>query len=184
MMGKVRGALFNALHSIDSFDIKRANVLDVFSGSGSIGLEALSRGAKRATFVDASSDCIRTCLSNAEACGFKDRALGVCARAEDFLADPVRFGIQNSFHLVCLTPPYEEVNYPDLLALIGKCSMIAENCVFVIEYPKEMKSLPYIINGRLFGIRNRRFGRTMLAMYAFSPSQDFPFHPDEFSSIT
>jgi len=60
MMGKAREGIFNALQ----FSFENADVLDLFAGSGSMGIEALSRGAKYVTFIDNSSDCIRQINKN------------------------------------------------------------------------------------------------------------------------
>ena len=134
MMGKVRGALFSTLTSMGLFEpgAKGAElgctVLDIFAGSGSIGLEALSRGASQAAFVDLSPACCLAALNNADACGFgQGRPHGslagdyVCAvqgDALEVLRNPRHFVMGGRlletapFRLVTLTPPYEEISYP------------------------------------------------------------------------
>ena len=70
MMGKVREALYNTLLSIGVFE-GEPRFLDLFCGSGSVGVEALSRGAAHATFVDLAQDCCMVAERNAASCGFE-----------------------------------------------------------------------------------------------------------------
>lgn len=180
MMAKVREALFNSLTNIDLFNSQDVSVLDIFSGSGSIGLEALSRGAAHATFVDFSRNCIDTSLKNAESLGFSSKVKGVCGKAEEVLKIPSTFSLQHPYQLITLTPPYEEVIYKELIHCLITSPLVQENSIVVIEYPVELGTLPYIIDDSLYGMRNRRYGRTVLATYVFKPTRTFDMRPDEF----
>ena len=181
MMAKVREALFSTLEHLGIFDTATARVLDIFSGSGSVGLEALSRGAAHTTFVDLSSDCTATAMRNALSCGFQGRASAVCARAEDVLNEPGKFGLTEPYSLVSITPPYEEVIYSQLIDAVCKSPLVTEDTLVIIEYPVEMGSLPQILgNDRLFGIRNRKYGRTVLGLYVNRPTKKYDMRPDEF----
>ena len=184
MMAKVREALFSTLGHLGIFETGTLSVLDVFSGSGSVGLEALSRGAGTATFVDLSNDCVTTALRNADSCGFQGRASAVCARAEEVLTDPAKFGLLNPFGLISITPPYEEVVYGDLVDALCKSPLVAEDTIIVIEYPVEMGSLPQILGeNKLFGIRNRKYGRTVLGVYVYRPTRKYDMKPEEFLAL-
>src|SRR5690349_12700664 len=88
----VRKALFDSLG-----DIQRLNVLDVFSGTGALGVEALSRGADRAVFVDRNAETIRTNVKNL---GLEDRSRVIEAEAQDALGILAREG--GSFGLVLM----------------------------------------------------------------------------------
>merc|ERR1712060_712803 len=88
-----------------------AKALDLFAGSGVIGLEALSRGMGHTTFVDFSPTCTAAIRHNGERLGFADRTSIVQARVEEVLAEPQRFGVADAFDFVTVTPPYEEVVY-------------------------------------------------------------------------
>lgn len=180
MMAKVREALFSSLESLGLFDSNSINVLDVFSGSGSVGLEALSRGAANVTFVDFSPLCISTALNNAESMGFKDNVKGICAKAEEFLQDSGKFSVSNPFQLITITPPYQEVVYEDLIMFLCKSILLQEDTLVVIEYPIEMQRLPYILHEKLYGIRNRKYGRTVLATYVYRPTRSYDMRPSEF----
>lgn len=96
---KIRGAVFNMLESRGAVD--GANVLDVFCGSGALGLEAMSRGATMCSFFDKSRDSLDLARKNAEMLGVK---------AEYILKDFTKAGVRPShlpaFDLVFLDPPY------------------------------------------------------------------------------
>src|SRR5947209_17627021 len=93
---RVREATFNALGSLGA--VEGATVLDLFAGSGALGIEALSRGAVAATFVDDDARALAVVRRNLEACGLADRATVVRSDAVRFAAGRV--------DLVLLDPPY------------------------------------------------------------------------------
>ena len=78
---KVKEAVCSALQ----FDFPGANVLDLFAGSGQMGIEALSRGARRATFIDADNRALSCIRQNVKACGFADIAAVLKSDAVSFL---------------------------------------------------------------------------------------------------
>lgn len=182
MMGKVREALYSTLTHMELFEKNTTRVLDLFSGSGSVGLEALSRGACHATFVDMAEDCANTAMRNSVACGFAGQTRAVCARAEEVLRNPEQHGILEPYGLITLTPPYEEVIYQELIDALCESSAVREDTVVAIEYPVEMGSMPYILGeNKFFGLRNRKYGRTVLALYVYRPTKHFDNRPDEFA---
>jgi len=94
---RVKQAIFSALGS----RVIDANMLDIFAGSGSLGIEALSRGAASGTFVDESHDCARTIGKNLEHCSLAGRV--VALPVEKFLLQPPQSPL---FDLVLADPPY------------------------------------------------------------------------------
>ena len=182
MMAKVREALFSTLNFLSVFDVEDVAILDTFSGSGSVGLEALSRGANYACFVDLAQDCISTALKNAESCNFdKNNVKGVCARAEQVIRNPEAYGIDRKFDIISITPPYEEVIYKELIDAVCNSPLVKEGTMLIMEYPIEMGSFPHILGeDKFFGIRNRKYGRTMLAIYVYRPIKTFDMRIDEF----
>lgn len=133
--------------------------------------------------MDLSSDCTTTALRNAQKCGFCNpgQVHAVCARAEDVLARPLEFGLDKSYQLVSLTPPYREVSYDQLIELLCTTPLLANDSLVLLEYPVEMGNLPHVLgNQQLFGLRNRRYGRTVLAMYVNRPSRLYDLRPEEF----
>jgi 16S rRNA (guanine966-N2)-methyltransferase len=109
---RVREALFNALGSIDA--VAGATVVDLFAGTGALGIEALSRGAASATFVEADPRAVAAIRENLGATGLGDRARVLQADVERFLADhpePV-------YDLAFADPPYAFEDWPALLAVL------------------------------------------------------------------
>jgi 16S rRNA (guanine966-N2)-methyltransferase len=97
---RVREATFNALGSLGA--VVDAEVLDLFAGSGAMGIEALSRGAAHVTFVDHDRRAVRAIEANLATCGLVDAATVVTAPVERFLA-----GVgDRRWDLAILDPPY------------------------------------------------------------------------------
>eukprot|EP00913_Durusdinium_trenchii_P003885 g3594.t1 len=136
MMSQVREALFSMLGACDVFD-KGSRVLDLFAGSGIVGLESASRGAGHVTFVDASPVCARAIEQNCKALGVEGIVNIACTKAEQFLASPAKFGAEKPFDLVTATPPYEEVSYGALLTALAESPALGEDTLLVVEYPNE-----------------------------------------------
>jgi 16S rRNA (guanine966-N2)-methyltransferase len=116
---RVREAIFNSLFSHGLTE--GAKVLDLFAGSGALGLEALSRGAAHVTFVDsrrASIECVR---ANVEALGFTDRATVRTGDAPDHAR------AAGSFDLALVDPPYAFDRWEDLLDAIDAATVVIES---------------------------------------------------------
>ena len=196
MMGKVREAVFSTL---TSFGLYASSVtvrhLDVYAGSGSVGLESLSRGASHCTFVDLSPDCCACVERNVAWCNFHEssQATVICQDAFKVLKDPYKSGgvqVGQTFQIVTLCPPYEEVVYADLLDGVANCPCVTEDTVVLIEYPIELGCLPHVVarsdGGAMIGVRNRRYGRTVIAMYVVNPTgklDSADSRPEEFVSL-
>lgn len=179
MMSKVREALFSMLKLLGALRTE-GSALDLFAGSGSVGIEALSRGMHRAVFVDFAKECIETVEKNLENCQFVEQGEGVCARVEDFLKEGTKYNGGRHYDLITITPPYEEVDYSELMQALLDSDCVGEGTFVVIEYPVELGCLPPAIGHRLIGIRNRRYGRTVLAVYACQPDGIVDIRPEEF----
>ncbi|GIS99123.1 MAG: hypothetical protein CM1200mP26_08360 [Acidimicrobiales bacterium] len=110
--------MFNALHSrgagVD------ARVLDLFAGTGALGIEALSRGAAHATFVEWSIDAVALIKANLEVCGLMGQARVVHSDGLDWLAAGVggTGAAAGPWDLVLLDPPYDFDGWDDLLAML------------------------------------------------------------------
>ena len=119
---RVREAVFNALWSRRVLD--GAVAVDLFAGSGALGVEALSRGAAHVTFVDDDRAAVRAVRSNLETCGVADRATVVAGRAERWLA-----GLASGarFDLAFCDPPYAYEAWPALLEALPAALVVVES---------------------------------------------------------
>ncbi|MCU1357114.1 MAG: putative ribosomal methyltransferase, partial [Acidimicrobiales bacterium] len=145
---RVRQATFNALESLGV--VEGARVLDAFAGSGALGIEALSRGADRATFVDSVAAARAVVEANL-------RTTGLAGQARVVPGDGFReLAAAGPWDLVLLDPPYDYDRWPALLDAVAPS--LAPGGVAVIESDHEV-ALP----ASLEGIRVRRYGSTVVA---------------------
>ena len=127
-MDKVRAAVFNALGD----SVKNSRVLDLFAGSGSYGFEALSRGAKFATFVDSSFEAIKAIKKNA---ANLDRE-----NVEILNKDVLAFLEQNSqeFDIIFADPPYKLDVYESIVKTLIERNILASGGIIVLESEREL----------------------------------------------
>jgi 16S rRNA (guanine966-N2)-methyltransferase len=121
---RVREATFNALGSLGA--VVDATVLDLFAGSGALGIEALSRGAAHATFVDQDRAARRAIETNLAACGLTERATVVTSTVRSFLVG----AREQSWDLALIDPPYDHTDdeWLDLLdALPADLAVLESN---------------------------------------------------------
>jgi 16S rRNA (guanine966-N2)-methyltransferase len=128
-MDKVRAAVFNALGD----SVKFARVLDLFAGSGSYGFEALSRGAKEATFVDASYESIKVIKKNAANLNREN--------VEILNADVLSFLSQNigDFDIIFADPPYKLDVYEAVVKTLIERKIVNDGGIIVLESERELK---------------------------------------------
>ena len=142
---RVREALFNALESIGA--IEDASVIDLFAGSGALGIEALSRGARRCTFVERDRDALRSIRTNLEKLGLEDRT---SVSTGDVLSS---IGAFRGIDLVLVDPPYGFEAWPRLLDAV--VAMINPDAIVVLESDRAVE-LPTGWEE----VRAKRYGRT------------------------
>ena len=130
---RVREAIFSALG-----DITNARVLDLYAGSGAMGIEALSRGASHATFVDISPIAIKTIKANLTNLKVDEKEYEIIknrdANALDFLKQK-----GDKFDLIILDPPYEEGQYEAIVDILIKDDLLNEHAVIVMEANRIVK---------------------------------------------
>ena len=124
---RVREAMFNSLYSLGA--IADSVVLDLFAGSGALGIEALSRGAARAVFVENDRFALDVLRQNLESLGLEDRATVLPADATAFLARA------EPYDLLLLDPPYSFERWPELLGEV-RDSVLAIESDRALELPK------------------------------------------------
>ncbi len=144
------------IFSVLQFDVEGRRVLDLFAGSGQLGIEALSRGAAGADFVDSSPKSVAMVRENVSRCGFGGKAKVVQSRAEDYL---LRTG--NKYDIAFLDPPYGKGILQGVLpstALVMKPSG-----VIVCEHPLG-EAMPEEVNG--FSVQKKyKYGKTEVTFY-------------------
>ena len=119
-----------AVFSMLQFDIEGRRVLDVFAGSGQMGLEAVSRGAQSATFVDSSKDAVAVIRRNVEKTRLADCCRVLCAKSEDFIRTMKG---RECFDIVFIDPPYaQRLVVPTLEGLL-EAKMIKATSIIVCE---------------------------------------------------
>jgi 16S rRNA (guanine966-N2)-methyltransferase len=141
---KVREAVFNALGSLDV--VRDAVVVDLFAGSGALGIEALSRGAAEAVFVERDRGVLRVLRDNL-------RTLGIADRARVVQGDALARAAGVSADLVLADPPYEFDAWPELLARVDAPVLVAE----------AGRALDPVAGWSI--VRSKRYGRTWVTFF-------------------
>lgn len=108
---RVKEAMFSSIQ----FDLPGARVLDLFAGSGQLGIEALSRGAARCVFLDQNREAAAVVMKNCKACGVFDRSRVSVGEAGLFLS-----ACREQFDLVLMDPPYNQNTVQQLLPAVDK----------------------------------------------------------------
>ena len=156
---KVKGALFNIVGS--RFDIQTTQLLDLFAGSGALGIEALSRGAASVTFVEESATSIRVLRDNLQRCGFSERARILQLPVQRALAQLGRAGTRVDG--VFADPPYGQGLVERTLADLATHGVTKPGAWVVIEH--HVDETPEPTYGTLHLTQARRYGKTGLALF-------------------
>jgi 16S rRNA (guanine(966)-N(2))-methyltransferase RsmD len=152
----VKESLFNIL----GIQVVNALFLDLFAGTGSVGVEALSRGARRAVFVERNRRALNVIAENLEMTGLADRAQVVGSDVFKFLKGE----FDEKFDIVYIAPPqYKGLWAKTLLALDGRELMADEGLIVAQIYPKEFAPLDL---KSLQLADQRKYGSTLLCFYA------------------
>lgn len=151
---QVKESIFNIIQ----FDIEGRRVLDLFGGTGQLGIEALSRGAASCTFVDQRKDAVALIRSNLKLCQLSDRARVVQGEALSFLST-----VRERYHLVFLDPPYQTDLLENAIKKIAEIDMLTENGIIICESPAD-KVLPELPHPYHKG-REYRYGKIKITVY-------------------
>lgn len=150
---KVKQALFNIIQ----FEIV-GDVLDLFAGSGQLGIEALSRGARSAVFVDASKESIAVIRENLRRTHLAEKAEILQTDYENFLKR-----CRKRFHLVFLDPPYAEKYLENAIKSISEIDILEENGIIITERPLG-KPLDVHMNGFVRS-KDYNYGKTTITLF-------------------
>ena len=151
-----------ALFSILGADIEEATFLDLFAGTGSVGIEALSRGAARAVFIEKAHKALEVVRRNLELTGLKAQAEVVRSDAFHYLR---HVPAEAQFDYIYVAPPqYQDLWAEALLALDEHPSLLAPDGLVIVQiHPKEYRPVPLF---HLVLVRERTYGSTALYFYA------------------
>ena len=147
-----------ALFSILQFDLAYARVLDLFGGTGQLGIEALSRGAKSAVFVDEGEKACALIRENLKRTKLSDKAKVIRSDYMQYLQT-----CRETFDIVLLDPPYAEVFLENALNKLAEIDILESGAIIVAERPEE-KNLPCDFQG-LTKSRDYKYGKTVLTIY-------------------
>ena len=119
-----------ALFSILNFELENSDVLDLFAGSGQLGIESLSRGAKHAFFIDCNQHSIKLVNQNLTACEFQTLATVIKSDFREFLKTN-----NQKFDIIFIDPPYSINAWGEALSLID--NSIKKRGIIALEHPTE-----------------------------------------------
>ncbi len=150
---KVKQALFNMIQ----FEIV-GDVLDLFAGSGQLGIEALSRGAKNAVFVDARKESIAIIRENLKRTHLEEKSQVIHSDYENFLKR-----CKKKFRLIFLDPPYAEKYLENSIKLISEIDILTEDGIIITERPIE-KTFDVKFEG-LNRSKDYHYGKTVITLF-------------------
>ena len=147
-----------ALFSIINFDIPGARVLDLFGGTGQLGIEALSRGAASAVFVDAREDSCRLIRENLKRTKLEKDAKVIRSDYLDYLNR-----CREQYNIILLDPPYAEVFLENAIKRITEIDILQSDGIIVAERPLG-KELPWEFEGYTRS-KDYKYGKVLLTIY-------------------
>jgi 16S rRNA (guanine(966)-N(2))-methyltransferase RsmD len=150
---KLRETLFNVVAA----RVPGARVLDVFAGTGAIGLESLSRGAEHVTFIENDKRAAALIGDNAELCGFQNRCVIIRDTAERALSRPLQ---GEPFDVIVLDPPYEFEPLERVLSAAAR--RLGSSAVMILEHASR-RVVPQVADLR--AVRTIRSGDSALTMF-------------------
>ena len=151
---RVKEAMFSIIH----FDIPGAKVLDLFGGTGQLGIEALSRGASAATFVDQSESACRLIRENLWRTKFENAGKVVRGDYMEYLSR-----CREQYDIILLDPPYAEVFLENALKRITEIDILRSGGIIVAERPLG-KELPWDFEGYTRS-KDYKYGQILLTLY-------------------
>ncbi len=149
----VKEAIFSSIH----FDLPEASVLDLFAGSGQLGIEAISRGAKHCVFVDKSKSSVDIIKKNIEACGFNAQTRVLNMESIEYLS-VAKTGID----IAILDPPYRQGLIVKALPLLDR--IMSDNSTVICEHENELTLDDCY--GRLKKTKTKRYGKISLTYFS------------------
>lgn len=160
---RVKESMFNIISS----QVYDSIVLDLFSGSGALGIESISRGAKEAYFCDKSKESIRVLKSNIEKTRFNEKSH---IMNQDYKSALKKLSSKKlTFDLIFVDPPYYEGLFEDVLKLIDENGVLDEDGIIVVEHDADIKMEDV---GKLHIYKEKKYGITMLTFYSLEEEDE------------
>ena len=153
----VKESVFNIIQ----FDIEGRRVLDLFAGTGQLGIECLSRGARECVFVDKSRDAVKIVRENLKSCG-----LGGTVVQEDALSFLSSCG---KFDVIFIDPPYDAPVYESVLETINLVDILSEGGIIICEARRE-RALPEM-TAPYYKRKEYNYGRVKICIYTKESTQ-------------
>ncbi|MBA1333805.1 MAG: 16S rRNA (guanine(966)-N(2))-methyltransferase [Firmicutes bacterium] len=157
-----------AVFSIIAFDIQGKRVLDLFAGTGNLGLEALSRGANYSVFVDSSREALTLVKENIKLLGLEDRSDVLFMDA--FKSIEYLDRNRDKFDIIFIDPPYREGLYEDIIKKIAVSGIMNEECIVVIEHPSDMKLEKHPDDMKMY--KQKKYGNTKITIMKRTDSDE------------
>lgn len=152
--GKTKQAIFNMLQWV----IQDAVVADLFCGCGNLGIEAISRGAAKCYFSDASRDSIRLTSENIEKCGIQDKSILMTGDYKKNISL-----INEQADIIFLDPPYSKGYMEKAFEAIREKELLSQGGIIVAEHGKN-EELPDILSGYK-KFKEKKYGITIISLY-------------------
>jgi 16S rRNA (guanine966-N2)-methyltransferase len=163
MTDMVKGALFNIL---TPFGFDEAMVLDLYAGTGSLGIEALSRGAARADFVEQNRAACRNIQGNLDNTALAERGKVHCRSVADFIAHPPHVDNHIArYDIIFADPPYAALDIAQMITSIAESGLLRG--VFVVGHARRAPLADSY--GLLTRIRHRSYGDSDFSIYTITP---------------
>ncbi len=151
---KVREAIFNILRD----RIDRSSFLDLYAGTGAVGIEALSRGAERVVFVEENPGRVNIIKEFVHRFGFSDKAMVARERVRDFLKKN-----EERFSIIFLDPPYASEEAMAIVSLIDELGTAGDDGTIIAEHSSKRDLEEHA--GSFFLMKKYRYGDTSLSLY-------------------
>ena len=150
-LDRVKESVFNMI----AFELLEASVLDLFSGSGALGIEALSRGAKKCVFIDNSAKSISVTKENLNATRLSDKAVVINSDSVDFLNKT-----DKKFDIIFIDPPYSSELYERSLGAIKENKILTPSGFIVLEHDIETTPVFNMCGFKI--IKEKKYGRVKI----------------------
>ena len=154
---KVKESIFNIVGE----KIKGAEFVDLYAGTGAVGMEAMSRGAKMVFFVEADRKRAELIKAMLKDCGCFERAEIIKSKASDFIKKAERDN--SKFDIIFLDPPYHGEELEAALSLLAEGTLLSDDGIIIAEHTSKKKFSDMI--GKLVKKKAYKYGDTMLTLF-------------------